>query len=102
MCTHGPKGGSKGLAMPLPYTLAHYSFPLLCTSTLYHYSISLGVYDICANFVRCRGSQPLLPHLCPVRAVASPNGDVYLAAPAAPAAHPAARNLGNYLGTEAI
>ena len=26
--------------------------------------ISLGIVSNCANFVRSRGSQPLLPHLC--------------------------------------
>ena len=49
-----------------------------------HGEISLGPYAVCANFVRFRGSVPLLPHLCPLsvpevgykftpRAVASPD-----------------------------
>ena len=38
----------------------------LHVSYIKSWRISLGAYNICANFVRFWGSVPLLPHLCPL------------------------------------
>ena len=48
-------------------TQAHLHHICISMYTQYSYiCISLGIVASCTNFVRFRGSQPLLPHLCPL------------------------------------
>ena len=65
------KGTTLGLSTPKAEWLAGppvYAPTTLCSHlpTLGLHSISRGFVQNCANFVRYRGFQPLLPHLCPM------------------------------------